>query len=532
MVANYSSKRLRDAALFKAWDDLPCGELEAAGLTLDGIKAAQQKMQGEILLRGTKAYDQARQISNPVFQSYPVAIFQCKTEADVAIALPFGQHCREGYCVRSGGHCTAGYSTTNGILIDVKNLNHILVDAPGRQVHVGCGVMFGDLYQTLQAYNLFMPGGECPDVCVGGYVQGGGYGFISCAYGMSCDNVLSFRVMLADGSIVTASDSENADLFWALRGGTGGNFGVVLTLTYQLHPVPQASGFAVAWRLTSVQEVSQATDVMLMLQQNFMKNSVAGPEMTMQVSLCFQNYIDPNTPPPPEGTPLEPYLMVRGMWIGDPSRLTAVIQPICDMPGAIFQWQDTSDFVTMNDKLLNYPQGMPAITAPPFENKTSRYIADTLSGQQWNDLLTYFSSAPNNMAYGYAEFYGGAIADKAALDTAFVHRGVDCNMTMDVYWYNVGDAEMCNDFLRNWTDLLTPMSNGHVYQNYPNPEAVNYPQEYWGDAYPTLQMVKSKYDPGDSFRFPQQVRPARAGTAPAPGTPQAVVTALGQPIQH
>ena len=534
MPANYSSKRISDGARFARWDAMPDSVFAAHGTTRAAVKAVQAQMQGHIVFKGEAGYDSARQIFNPLFNAYPGAIAYCVTETDVAHALALGQVTTGGFCLRSGGHSTAGYSTGSGLVIDVSALDQVVVDSTNLVASVGCGCNFGKLYQTLEPYGLHVPAGECPDVCVGGFVQGGGYGFTSVSYGLNCDNALRFRVMLADGSIVQADAGTNADLFWALRGGTGGNFGIVLSVDYQLRKLGQVAGFALLWPLSTPADVAQATTAMMALQANFM---VGAPnlfaDMNMQVSLCFQNHIDPSQPPPPPGTPLLPYLMVRGMWLGQASALPSILRPLTMLPGCVVQWIASDTFRSMNDKLLNYPQGMPDLDQMPFEDKSSRYIDRALTAAEWSSLLALFSGAPNNMAYGYGEFYGGAINQVGTLDTAFVHRGAVMNMVMDVYWLLNGDRAACETFLANWTSALEPLSNGESYQNYPSPDEVQYIDRYWGPAYPFLQLVKAKYDPGNAFAFPQQVY-ADPGLGqkppPDPRLPAAVTAAVAQPV--
>lgn len=536
MPANHSSKRIADRARFARWDTLPDTLFAAHGITRADAKAVQAQMQGHIVFKGEADYDAKRHIFNPIFDAYPGAIAVCVTETDVAHALALGQVTTGGFCLRSGGHSTAGYSTGGGLVIDVSALDQVVVDSANMVAHVGCGCPFGKLYQTLEPYGLHVPAGECPDVCVGGFVQGGGYGFTSVSFGLNCDNVLRFRVMLADGSIVQADASTNADLFWALRGGTGGNFGIVLSVDYQLRKLGPVTGFALLWPLSTPADVAQATNAMMVIQANFM---VGAPtqfqQMNTQISLCFQNHIDPAQPAPPPGTPLKPYLMVRGMWVGGASVIYNILKTLTVLPGCVLQWIETNTFQKMNEYLLNHPQGMPALDQMPYEDKSSRYIDRALTAAEWSSLLALFSAAPNNMAYGYGEFYGGAINQVGILDTAFVHRGAVMNMVMDVYWLLNSDRAACEAFLATWNATLDPLSNGESYQNYPSPNEVNYIDRYWGPAYPFLQWVKAKYDPGNAFAFPQQIYADPAvgvGQTPAPDPrlPAAATAALSQPV--
>jgi hypothetical protein len=531
MPANYSSKRIADAERFSRWAAAPDTAFSALGITRDQLCRIQSKMSGHVIFKGDPGYEEARRIFNPIFNEHPGVILYCQTEQDVAFALELGALVPDGLTLRSGGHSTNGYSTGNGVLIDLTGLDHIHIDPVGKQAVVGTGVTFGKFYSALETYGLTVPGGECPDVRIGGYAQGGGYGFTSVTYGMNCDNAVAFRVMLADRSIVTADATTNPDLYWALRGGTGGNFGVVLSVTYRLFDIGPVTGFALLWKLTSPAGIDQAAAALMALQKGYMRNSKAGPQMNLQVSLCFQNWFEPSKKPPPNAT-LEPCFMVRGMWLGDPGKLDALLQPLEAMPGCIRQWVKQASFREMNEELLNFPQGMPVLDQMPFEDKSCRYIARDLTRSEWASLLTLFADAPHNMAYGYGEFYGGAINAVAPLETAFVHRDVAMNMVMDVFWLLDADRPKCEAFLSSWTAALEPLSNGMIYQNYPNPSDGDYADRFWGRAYPGLQMVKAKYDPENLFAFPQQVyaTPFEAG-ALDPAMPAPVVAALQREVE-
>ena len=532
MPANYSSKRVRDAQAFARWDALPEASFATMRVTRDQIKRLQARLVGTVVMKGDASYEADRHIFNPIFNRYPDFIVYCKTESDVAVAVGLAILSQSDFCLRSGGHSTAGYSTCDGILIDVSGLDDVSIDTEAMIASVGCGCTFGKLYAALDTYGLNVPAGECPDVRVGGFVQGGGYGFTSVTHGMNCDNVVSFRVLLASGDIVQADATTNADLFWALRGGTGGNFGVVLNVRYTLRPIGQVMGFALCWAMTSPVGIEQATKAMMVLQQSYMLNSICGPEMNLQVSLCFQNYIDPTQPPPPPDTPLQPYFMVRGMWLGDPTKLDSLLQPLRSLPGCIFQWIKTDSFENMNGELLNYPQGMPVLDQMPFEDKSSFYIARDLAASDWQALFALFTTAPNNRAYGYGEFYGGAINQVPRLATAFVHRSAALNLVMDTYWLLDSERETCETFLRNWNTLAAPLSNGESYQNYPSPSDPDFASRFWAEAYPALQVIKTKYDPANVFRFPQQVEPMIVPVELLdPLMPPEVVAALGEGIK-
>ena len=174
----------------------------------------------------------------------------CEVSADVRCCLEFARKYQVPFTCRSGGHSTAGYCLVNGgLVIDVSRMDDIYVDPGARTARVGAGANFHKVNAILESYGLHVPGGGCPEVGVAGYMQGGGYGFTSRMFGIHCDNVLQVELMLADGTIVRANSVEHADLYWAVRGGTGNNFGVLLATTYQLYPLDTLWGFGLKWSL-------------------------------------------------------------------------------------------------------------------------------------------------------------------------------------------------------------------------------------------------------------------------------------------
>jgi hypothetical protein len=532
MLHQYSRKFRRDHALFEHWDRLDDSVFERIGRAR--LKEAQAGLQGYVVLPGDPDYDADRKLSNPVFNTYPIVIIYCVVESDVAIALKLARELILPFTVRSGGHCTAGFSAGYGALIDVSNLNDATVDTSANIATVGTGCPFGKLDSVLAGYGLHVPGGECSDVCVGGYVQGGGYGFTSVTFGMSCDNVIDMRVMLADGSIVTASPTVNFDLWWAMRGGTGGNFGVLLSLRYQLRPLGDVFGWALIWPLQTESDFENATGALMALQSGYMLANLT-PELNIQVSLCYQPGTQGGLPPT---TPLQPYLMVRGLYVGSQAQGQAAIQPLCNLPGAILQWATMDSFYNLNTDLLNVPYSMPWFppnSPMPCEDKASRYVTRTLAEAEWRGLLNYFVTSPNTWSYFYMEFYGGAINAYSPQGNAFVHRNAAFNAVLDVFWFDEPDRPAAENFLLGWMALMAPMWNGEIYQNYPRLDEPNYASAYWADAQAGLYAVKVKYDPTHAFRFAQEVAPLMppgGGLGPVIMLPPWLQQALDQPIVY
>jgi FAD/FMN-containing dehydrogenase len=468
---------------------------------------------GDLVFQGDPNYNADRQVANPAFQADPFVIAYCIAPSDVAWCLSTVQaqpHPMAFVC-RSGGHNTAGYSTIQGgMIIDTSRLNGVamfptLLPPPpsfpmppfqmppyAGVVMVGPGTQFANLNSYLSSYMLHVPGGGCGDVCVGGYMQGGGYGFTSRAFGMNSDNVVGFTMMLFDGSVVTADRNTNADLFWAVRGGTGNNFGVLLQVAYGVQFVPSVWGVWLQW------PIANAATALLAMQENYMLSGAPSTFGYMTV-ITVQN-----------GTPV---LTMRAMFIGSEADLNAQIQPLLDTPGAgsppNFPLVQQGTYAAMNTALLETPYDIPQL--PPNitwgEDKQAGYIETTLGLSDWQAIIDYYLSGPPPYSTLVIEPYGGAINQVPVGDSAFIHRTVAMDFFVDVFWDMSGNGEaQAKQWLDGFMQLMQPYFNGHVYQNYPRGSLPNFQQAYWGRAaYATLVEVKNKYDPGNVFNFPQSI---------------------------
>ena len=535
MPKTQSRRRDRNRAIIALWDAKPAAAFTALGLTAADLKTALGKLQGTIVMPGDPTYDQDRMLSNPVFDPAPSMIVYCVVESDVAIALGLAQHGNVPFTVRSGGHCTAGFSGGNGVMIDVSRLNHIVIDKPNLQANVGAGCNFGALNTALEAQGVHVPAGECDDVCVGGYVQGGGIGFTSATYGMNCDNVIEMRVMLQDGSIVTANASSNHALWWAMRGGTGGNFGILLSVTYQLYPLGRVMGFSVAWDLSLPGGIAQAVAAMALMESMYMGPTAPWRyNLTLQALVVWQNIIDPNGIAYVNPVPV---FMIRGLYVGDMQvECWQAMEPIVALPGAVVQFGIVDYYNAVLNSLLGAPQDQPIVDPAmgmPNEDKASRYVSRNLTPAEWTSILTFFVTKANNtMAYMYLEFYGGKIADATLADSAFIHRDAHFNAVLDVFWYKPSDRLAAETFLNGWVQQLEKVWNNESYQNYASINVPDYAMNYWGAALKGLWYAKQAYDPGYVFTFAQQIPMVLPVGCQSQVVPAAVAASLALPIDY
>jgi len=331
-VAHFRSLAAPQAAALQA------AAAPGPALAWDAIASLEARLVGRIVLPSSPDYDEARQESNPAFQAYPEIIVYCACENDVLECLAVARAYKVWVAVRCGGHSTAGYSVNSGMVVDLSDLKGVVRDPPRERVHVLPGTDFDHFNGAMNHTGWHVPTGACGSVCVGGFVQGGGYGYTSRAFGIQSDLVDSFRVALADGTIVTASAQEHSDLYWALRGGTGGNFGVVLQVTYRMQRLDQVWAWAISW------DAMHAAQVLTLMQAGYMKTG-APDALGYMMNLGFQNGV--------------PVYMVQGMFCGSREDGLAAIAPLMAIPSAQLLVDKTGTYPDMNVWLEDHPYTLP-----------------------------------------------------------------------------------------------------------------------------------------------------------------------------
>jgi FAD/FMN-containing dehydrogenase len=481
--------------------------------TPSALVKLQERLRGFISVPGMDDYG-AASAGNPLYPSQPLAIVFCATETDVALALACAQ--AEGWPLRarSGRHSVCGFSGVDGgLTIDVSLMNHVAVDYGARTATVGSGANFGQLNAALDIYMLHVPGGTCDDVGIAGHMQGGGYGFTAREYGVNCDRVREVRVMLADGRIIRAGREHNKHLHWAVRGGTGGNFGVLLDVTYDLAELYDVWGFILQW------PIDQAPQVLTALQEGFMRDGDAPDQLGYDPVLAHVK----------GDTGLEQVLVMLGMYHGSRDEGTKVIAPLQAIGKPTMPVDTVDTYATLNDGLLNYLLGPgPAGT---FEAKRSGYLVRPLGEAGWTAVCDYYKTTPNEFNIAYIEPYGGQVSRIAPDDCAFVHRAVDMNVFIDSFWNK--DWPTCHspqlawEWVNGFIDILEPYRDGSVYQNYPEKAlADSYRTAYWGENFSTLLACKQQADPGGVFTYEQAVTPYPPGASAPPAAPPVRVPEL------
>ncbi|HET7048082.1 MAG TPA: FAD-binding oxidoreductase [Solirubrobacteraceae bacterium] len=463
---------------------------QGAGLTRAAARRAGPPIRGQVIRRGTDGFRQAAHVYNERFDGVlPSLIARPVNAADVRTAVNWGVSHHVPLRARSGGHSYAGYSTlSGGMVLDLRNMRSVQVDARHRTVAVGAGAQLIDVYAALAAHALTIPAGSCPSVGIAGHALGGGMGLAGRQFGLTADNLLSAQIVTADGRLRTASSKSNPDLYWALRGGGGGNFGVVTSLRFRAHPVPRAvSSFFVSWPW------SRAADALAAWQ-------AWAPHARSQLTSIFHL----------NGGNGVTSVNVTGQYLGPAADLGRLLSPLTAVGGASVHVANHSYLdaqlafagcATVSLTACHTEGTRPGgtLARASFRAK-SDYVARPLPAAARGILMSQVEARAQMAGSGAILFdsYGGAINRVKPAATAFVHRRVLC--CIQYLSYGGGTAWLDSVFGR-----MRPYVTGGSYFNYTDPDLKHWQTAYYGSNYRRLLTVRRKYDPHHYFNFPQAI---------------------------
>ncbi|MUN35171.1 FAD-binding oxidoreductase [Actinomadura litoris] len=466
--------------------------------------ALASRLRGTLVRPGDAAYEQAKQLDLGQFDAArPQAVAYCQSPADVSLCLRFAQDNGVPLTPRSGGHSLGGYSTTQGLIVDVSRLNAV---TPGEgTVRFGAGAQNIDLLTGLAPHGRAVVGGAHATVAAGGYVQGGGVGFLTRRLGMACDAMTSAEVVLADGRVVTASRRRHPELFWALRGGGGGNFGVVTSYTATTAQVGTVAAATLAWRF------DDAADLL----DGYTRWLVDAPSSIGGIVLVFLPDAAPGTPP---------VVAQQLVGTGGPEQLTAEVDRMLSLVGRAPQSNRVAE-LPYRDLMMNIygcatlstDQCRRVGTRPdarlprtPFGLARSRLFRGPIPRAAWDRALAVFDTArvPGQRHQMEVLALGGAANAPGRTDTAYVHRDSLFNIQYVTPVFQPTDEGRAA--ARAWVDTgfeaIDPHSSRESYQNFIDPALPGWQRAYYAENYPRLSRIKHAYDPHGVFRFAQGIR--------------------------
>lgn len=461
---------------------------------------------GSLSLAGTAGYNDARMGFMHTYQEFPQVIAFCTCESDVVAAVTFAREAHLKVTARSGGHSTAGYSVNDQMVVDTSGLSFVLIDQKARRARVGAGTNFRKLNLMLDAAGLHVPGGGCETVCVAGYMQGGGYGFTSRLFGLNCDHVVGVTMVLADGRVLHADADNNAQLFWAVRGGTGNQFGILTEIEYRLVELDHLFGFGLRFPLSSKAEIETASRVLVDLQAGYSDGGVPGVGMqALMMNLPTAKH--------PDGQ--FPCLCLRGVYNGTREQAKAALGPLLahvkDETAQVEIWK-SGRYLHLNEILLQTvdPPGidMPAVSMNTKPMVDCRIVTAHHGAERWEELLRHFLAAPDKTTFVAMELYGGAINEVAPDATAFVHRRDSLDLFAWSFWTFDKNAGAATAWLDRFGEIAGAMGSGRRYQNYPRRGNTGFREEYFGQNLDRLLAAKATYDPDNLFAYEQSLVPA------------------------
>ena len=453
------------------------------------LQALRTSLRGPVVVPQDSDYDDVRRIHNAMIDRRPAAIVRCAGVADVVAAVKFARQHALLVAVRGAGHNIAGTSLCEGgVVIDLSRMKSVRVDPARRTVRVEAGATWADLNHELQVFGLAATGGYVGTTGVSGLTLGGGLGWMVRKHGLALDNVLALDVVTADGRVLTASASENADLFWAVRGG-GGNFGIVTSFEFKVHPA------GVVWAGLTMHPLTRATSV-LRFWREYEKTA---PEEVTNGALLFH---PPAELPLPEVLHQEGIVGVGGVYCGALERGEQALHPLRQFgpPAAdTFAQIPYSQAQVMADFL--WPAGLQNYWK-------SSYLTD-LSDAAIETIVARYATVPSRRTIVVVEHNGdGAMNRVDESATAFGHRRWPYNLLVTSIWDSPAESDTNIRWTRDFFDAMQPFLADGVYVNYLGDEGQERVRAAYGTQYDRLVALKGKYDPTNFFRMNQNIRPS------------------------
>ena len=460
-------------------------------MTLDLIDAGDLEnlagsLRGPLIKPADDGYDEARSVYNAMHNRKPALIVQAVDVADVIAAVDFAREQGLALALRGGGHSVPGFGTCDdGLVLDLGRMKGIRVDPVNSTVRAEGGCTLGELNHATHPFGMSVPAGIVSTTGIAGLTLGGGMGYLSRAYGLSCDNLISADVVTADGRLRTCDSDRNPDLFWAIRGG-GGNFGVVTSFEYQMHPVGEVLGGPTFYRIDGE------------TLRNYQKLMAEAPE---ELTVIFA--ITRGLPVPflPEEWHGQPVMVTVTCWCGSPERDEEITSTVAGLGEVLGQAHWRMPFPAINtlfDDLL--PKGL--------QHYWKANVGGEISEEALAVHLEHGPRVPNIESGPFFFPINGACHRVGEDDTAFAHRDSAFSLVIAGSWKDPADNDKNTAWVRDYYDALRPYSDEGGYINFMSADDQDRAPSNYGANYRRLREIKARYDPTNLFRLNQNVLPA------------------------
>jgi FAD/FMN-containing dehydrogenase len=458
------------------------------------VQELRESILGEVIAPADPSYDEARAVWNAMIDRRPALIIRCAGVADVIAAVQFARSQELEIAVRGGGHSLPGFSTSDGgIVIDLSAMKGIRVDPDAERVVAQGGVTWRELDHETQAFGLALTGGLISSTGIAGFTLGGGIGWLMRKYGLTCDNLEAADLVTADGRLVRASEHENPELFWGLRGG-GGNFGIVTSFEFRLHRVGPT---VLAGPIFFPGE--QATQIL----RGYREYTADVPdEMTTLVNLT--------TAPPAPFLPADVHgkkvVAVVGVYAGPPEEGRRIAEPLRHLGTPITDLNGPMPY-TMMQSLLD------GLFSPGARNYFKAGYLAGLSDEAIDTLVRFHGPSISPSSEIHIQHLGGAVARVPDGATAFGGRGAPYLMNIVARWTDPGTDDAQIAWARDLYAATEPFTTGGTYVNFLSEGDDRVAAAYGPDNLERLARLKEVWDPTNAFRLNQNVKPARLARA-------------------
>lgn len=443
------------------------------------VEALMASVRGQVFRAEDPAYDDVRKIHNGMIDRKPAIIVRCAGAADVVQCVRVARENGMVVSIRGGGHSVAGFAVCDGgLMIDLSAAKGVRVDAAKQTARAQAGATWGDFDHETHAYRLATTGGVVRSTGIAGLTLAGGHGLLMRKYGLACDNLVSVDLVTADANLLTASAQENPELFWGLRGG-GGNFGVVTSFEYQLHPVSTVLGGLLIYPLDHARSILKSYDEFV---------GTAPDELGCVVVLATL----------PDGRKAVGFLLA---YHGPLERGEDVIRPLRSFGGLLADEVTVMPYPAIQSIAENFnPHGL--------RNYWKTAYLGTLSEDAINIMAEYHARVPSPLTHQVLYPLGGAVGRVGKDDTAVACRDARHVFIVIGMWDDASRDEQQVSYVRELWRALQPYSSGGYYPNYESDVAAGQIKSAFGPKkYERLLSVKKKYDPDNFFRLNQNISP-------------------------